>query len=307
MGNNTRIFGFDYLRVLASFSVVIIHACYMNKTIEGFNIYNSYAVPVFILMSIYLISFNNTSSKNDKNEKILKLLKRIAPQYVFWTLIYLSLRYAKARMTGATIEVDFSTIFLGGSAVHLWFLPAIFIWQIIMLYFHNYKNFIIDFILALILFVLGSYLMNNNYLDVGFQNTFAIYSGYIFIAKLIKQYQKEIEKIPYYLFNLFFLILIYLKSLSSLYIWDILYSVTIFLIFLRLPVKSGLIINSFSANSFGIYLIHFLFIQLLVFVYQKFQINFTIQSSVVIIILSYLFSYSISLVFSNNRYLKKLV
>jgi surface polysaccharide O-acyltransferase-like enzyme len=294
MGNHTRIFGFDYLRVLASFSVVIIHACYMNKTIEGFNIYNSYAVPVFILMSIYLISFNNASSKNDK---ILKLLKRIAPQYIFWTLIYLSLRYIKARMSGNTIEIDFSTIFLGGSAVQLWFLPAIFIWQIIMLYFQNYKNFIVDIIIASVLFVLGRYLMANDYLEIGFQNTFAIYSGYIFIAKLIKQYQNEIEKIPYWSFYLLLAILICFKSFNSFYILDVLYSVIVFLIFLRLSIKPGRIITSLSDNSFGIYLIHFLFIQVIVFVYQKSQINFTMLTTLVSIVLSFLFSYLVSLFF----------
>jgi surface polysaccharide O-acyltransferase-like enzyme len=304
MGNHTRIFGFDYLRVLASFSVVIIHACYMNKTIEGFNIYNSYAVPVFILMSIYLISFNNASSKNDK---ILKLLKRIAPQYIFWTLIYLSLRYIKARMSGNTIEIDFSTIFLGGSAVQLWFLPAIFIWQIIMLYFQNYKNFIVDIIIASVLFVLGRYLMANDYLEIGFQNTFAIYSGYIFIAKLIKQYQNEIEKIPYWSFYLLLAILICFKSFNSFYILDVLYSVIVFLIFLRLSIKPGRIITSLSDNSFGIYLIHFLFIQVIVFVYQKSQINFTMLTTLVSIVLSFLFSYLVSFIFSKNQYLKKIV
>lgn len=306
MGNNTRIFGFDYLRVLASFSVVIIHACYMNKTIEEFNIYNSYAVPVFILISIYLVSFN-ASGKNDKNERIFKLLKRIAPQYIFWTLIYLSLRYVKARMSGDTIEVDFSTIFLGGSAVQLWFLPAIFIWQIIMLYFQNYKNFIVDIIIASVLFVLGRYLMVNNYLEIGFQNTFAIYSGYIFIAKLIKQYQNEIEKIPYWLFYLLLAILICLKGFSSFYILDVFYSVIVFLIFLRLSVKPGKIVTSFSDNSFGIYLIHFLFIQVTVFVYQKSQINFTMSTTLVSIVLSFLFSYLVSFIFSKNQYLKKIV
>lgn len=304
MDNNKRIIGFDYLRVLAAFSVVMIHTCYMNITLEKFNIYNSYAVPVFILMSLYLAT---GKEKLNKRESILKLAKRIIPQYAFWTIVYLSLRYIKSLKTGEPITIDFSTIFLGGSAVQLWFLPAIFIWQIVILYVKSYKNFIIDILIASMLFVFGRFLMINNYLEVGFQNTFAIYTGYVFIAKLLKQYENQIERIPNYIFYALFIFSIGCKSFSSSYIWDVLYSITVFLVFLKLPFKSNSIISSISINSFGIYLIHFLFIQIIVFVYQMKEVEYSFLTTFICMLLAYLLSYLTSFVFSKNKYLKKLV
>ena len=50
-----HISGFDYLRGLAAFAVVWIHASYTNDTLAYLSRVNTYAVPAFILMSIYLL------------------------------------------------------------------------------------------------------------------------------------------------------------------------------------------------------------------------------------------------------------
>lgn len=50
-----HISGFDYLRGLAAFSVVWIHASYTNNTLAYLSRVNTYTVPAFILMSIYLL------------------------------------------------------------------------------------------------------------------------------------------------------------------------------------------------------------------------------------------------------------
>lgn len=88
--------------------------------------------------------------------------------------------------SGDSFEIGFSTLFLGGSSVHLWFLPAILLWQLIMFYYQKLStNLVLDFGLALSSFLIGNYLMQNDYLDTGFLNCFAIYTGYIFTAKII--------------------------------------------------------------------------------------------------------------------------
>ena len=269
-----HISGFDYLRSLAAFSVVWIHASYTNDTLAYLSRFNAYAVPAFILMSIYLLLVKTEEKKIDDGLFAKSLFNKILPQYVFWTLLYLTLRYVKISfIKGNSFEVDFSSLFLGGSSVHLWFLPAILIWQLIMFYYLKLStNLVLDVVLASCSFFIGNYLMGNNYLDTGFLNCFAVYTGYIFTAKIIFKQKVQLNNynLIYLISTIIFLGLIFYKKNI---LFDILFSISFFLFFLTKKMKTRNRITLISINSFGIYLIHFLFIQLIVLVEGILKIN----------------------------------
>ena len=79
----THINGFDYLRVIAAFSVVWIHGCHTNSTMSELNILNNYAVPVFILVSIYLFGVKYDGKMINKISAVNYILKKVGPQYIF--------------------------------------------------------------------------------------------------------------------------------------------------------------------------------------------------------------------------------
>lgn len=309
MHNKKHIIGFDYLRVLAAFSVVWIHGCYTNELLARLSIINTYAVPSFILISVYLFGVKYNNEVIDKKTAIKHLLKKLLPQYFFWTIIYLGLRLIKNYFLHKSLEINFSTLFLGGSAIQLWFLPAIIIWHIFLIYYWNFVHFLLlDVILMLVVFFGGRYLMVHGYLQTGFFNCFALYSGYVFAAKIIYKNKLKLMDISTLYYFIMSGICLFVLFVTSNYFWSVLFSLTLFLSFLSLNVKSLNIIKSLSLNSFGIYLIHFVFIQLIVsfFGYFNFKIN-TIYFTLGTIFISFILSYLTSITFKRIPLLKNLV
>jgi peptidoglycan/LPS O-acetylase OafA/YrhL len=56
-----HISGFDYLRVLSSFAVVIIHVSFTNELFSKWKL-TEFAVPCFIMMSIFLLGLKKKQS-----------------------------------------------------------------------------------------------------------------------------------------------------------------------------------------------------------------------------------------------------
>lgn len=128
MGKNIpegRTYYFDSLRVVACFSVMILHVAADNWLATGvqsfewqvFNIYDSlvrFGVPVFVMISGALFL------KPDKDIPIKKLYSkyifRIVVAFVFWSFIYAAINYMN---TGDMISAAYN--FLKGH-YHLWFL-----------------------------------------------------------------------------------------------------------------------------------------------------------------------------------------
>jgi surface polysaccharide O-acyltransferase-like enzyme len=305
--SSSRIIGLDYLRVLAAFSVVWIHACHTDPLLLSLSFLNSYAVPAFILISFYFFGKKYDGIDFNKKQVFFYLLKKIGIQYVFWTCIYLLLRFAKAIMINEQIEVGFSELFLGGSTVQLWFLPALVLWYLIMIYYWNWiQNIYVDIIVTLIIFVLGRYLMINEYLSAGFLNCFALYSGYLFLAKIIYKNITILKRYSIFLYLTLGFTAIGLTRFFDSYIFQVVYSSCIFLFFLFMKLPSLKWVNSLSYNSFGIYLAHFIFIQMFLVLKPYFAVNsfiFTILN----ILISFIFSYVLSIMFRKIPLLKNVI
>lgn len=126
--------GFDYLRIAAAFAVVWIHGSDTNRFAMRLQDYCSFAVPSFILMSVFLSTQSFARKKGLGLRTFLVLrAKRLIPAYVGWSLVYLFFRYLKHRfITGIPLELDWiSVIFFGGASYQLWFVPMLLMWSLV--------------------------------------------------------------------------------------------------------------------------------------------------------------------------------
>lgn len=307
MDTKNRIIGFDYLRAFAAFSVVWIHGCYANPYLEKLSIINKYAVPCFILMSIFLLSAKYSKEYPFKIF-IRGLLKRIFCPFIFWTVIYLLLKYIKTSYTHEKFETDFETIFTGGVAVQTWFLPALILWQLlafVMMKF--YKNYYLDLILMILSFAGGEYLIGRINPTL-FEGGLIGGTVYVFAAMLFWKLRTNLLRIKptiyFAIMSVFFIFFAFYQNSILNVIW----SLSVFLFFLPLPLKSNKYIEIVSSNSFGIYLIHFVFIQIGIVIALFFHLDIaTISFGLFNIFIAFLASLIVSLLFKRNFILKYFV
>ena len=305
-----RINGFDYLRSFAAFSVVWIHGCVTNPTMELLSVINNYAVPAFILMSIYLLCAKYQEFPNIAFMVFFKrLVKRIIPQFAFWTIIYILLKYLKSHFLHTDFSISIKTIVEGGVAVQTWFLPAIFIWQIVAFStFKMYKNCCIDLFLAIVLFVAGYFLIKNNIVDQGFETCIATYSGYVFIASFLYKIRKKVTKTHSSTLGIACIIFFCVYLLHHNFVLNIICCSSFFLFFMTCKFKRNRLIELFSVHSFGIYLVHFVFLQSFAVLCKILYLDIsTLMMTLLNIILAFGGSFLISYVFKKNSVLSKFV
>ena len=120
---NERNIGFDFLKIFASFAVVMIHVigAYWDKveynSLNGtvFIVYNSivrWCVPAFVMISGALfLSANNSIEKMYK-----KYILRIVTAFIFWSALYATVYYTETKSIKGAIAQ-----FVKGN-YHLWFL-----------------------------------------------------------------------------------------------------------------------------------------------------------------------------------------
>ncbi len=137
---NQRLPALDRLRVAATFAVIAIHITAAYVLVSPLAYYTNqwvrFAVPLFIIMSGYLIYYA------DLNIGFLSLtsfyrkrLSKVLVPYLLWTWLYGSLTYS---LSGAPLKLDLLIIFLakhlamGTAFYHLYFLLIIL--QLYLLY-----------------------------------------------------------------------------------------------------------------------------------------------------------------------------
>ncbi len=126
MNKNNRIIFLDYLRILATIAIIMIHVSAQNiyttnihtYTWHIFNIYDSavrWGVPIFLMISGAL--FLNDNKKIKISILYKKNIFRIISSFLFWSTLYAILK------DSANIGDFFELIILG--EYHLWFLIMI--------------------------------------------------------------------------------------------------------------------------------------------------------------------------------------
>lgn len=133
---DVRFHAFDLLRALAMFAVVWIHGCDTSMLTRHLSVYAHFAVPVFVLMSFFLLQRSLDDGPAASIRAALgKRLMRLLPAYLVWTVLYMVVRTAKHRATGSDASPDdwVSALFFGGASYQLYFVALLIYWMVVFL------------------------------------------------------------------------------------------------------------------------------------------------------------------------------
>lgn len=112
----------DAMRFLAGVGVVWLHAAVVLPSGAG-----RFAVPMYVVAAVLLTTFS--LRKRPEQSLIAYLGKRwlrLYPAFLFWCVVYESLRQAKTVLKGNGLRLD-PLDFIGGTQEHLWYLPYLLV------------------------------------------------------------------------------------------------------------------------------------------------------------------------------------
>lgn len=130
-----RLIYLDIMRIFATFTVIILHACAQNwlevatNTFEWqiFNIYNSsvrFNVALFVMISGAL--FLDSSYKITIKKLYVKNILRLLAAYILWSFIYAVITYFYSGLDYNTVEmIKYIIKATIKSHYHMWFVPMI--------------------------------------------------------------------------------------------------------------------------------------------------------------------------------------
>ena len=125
-----RVPGFDWLRVLGIVAVVWIHGCDTNLLARHYSGMCGFAVPGFVLLSLFLAqrSFIRNPQMNI-GEFLKHRLVRLVPAYLAWSAAYVAVRALKSHFTNGSFVVNgeqaISWVFMGGASYQLYYVPML--------------------------------------------------------------------------------------------------------------------------------------------------------------------------------------
>lgn len=133
--------GFDILRVIAALAVVYMHGAASNSVLANLAGWAAFAVPSFFLMAGFLAArgLENRATQSFWQFSATRL-ERLLPAYLTWSVLYLGLRAFKLIILDGSgwqnvVSINWAAwLLLGGYTYHLWFVPTLF-YFLITLYF----------------------------------------------------------------------------------------------------------------------------------------------------------------------------
>lgn len=123
-----RIPMFDAMRVIAGFSVVFMHTPQVGPW-ERIARAQRFGVALFVTAAIILL-WRSLQRRPEQTfgEYAVRRCQRLGVPLILWSLIYAAFYWANQRFLGGRNDVDFGLGFLlGGAAIHLWFLPFLLV------------------------------------------------------------------------------------------------------------------------------------------------------------------------------------
>ncbi len=314
-----RNIGIDAFRYIAFIFVVVLHG--FIRTDEEFHssiwIFHTarFAVPFFFIASGYFLARSDPEFKSG----LLRTLKRIAPIFIVWVLIYLTLFGHLDDLT--RLDSFLHILATGGFAYHLWFLPALAVGTIMLLWLKSYG--------PKVLIGIGIFLYLTGMIFDQYHTVFGIpelpirtrngpFFSFAFVATgyLISKYKIELTIRHGIILAIFGLILQIIEALFlshiagssfrsyDFFIGTFLYGVGIFFVALNLqPSKFINFLAKLGSLSLGIYCIHLGFI----FWLEKSYDRTTLEGATIVVLVVIILSTISSLLLSKIPYFRKLV
>jgi peptidoglycan/LPS O-acetylase OafA/YrhL len=127
--SSQRNLSIDVIKLAAAFGVVIIHLAPSTDTAEVFSrLFHSFAVPFFLMISLHFF-IDRVNTLPSLRLADLRLDRILVP-YAVWTVIYTLMRLLKFRLGGKSLPIDvIGFTFFGGAALQLYFLPLLLLFQ----------------------------------------------------------------------------------------------------------------------------------------------------------------------------------
>ncbi len=156
MQEKARQWSIDLARIISTYGIVVIHAggyAPSDNLASQAQDFFRFALPFFLAASFYLLSVSEQESKSPK--LIISRCNRLIMPYLVWSLVYLASRIIKALITHKSGDIEtlfqdpFALVFFGSAAVHLYFLPLLFIGNLFAIAIGRIKT---NFKASLILF-----------------------------------------------------------------------------------------------------------------------------------------------------------
>jgi surface polysaccharide O-acyltransferase-like enzyme len=335
---NKNVNSYDYLRVIATYAVVLLHTAapllflYNELSLNQWMIANTFdsmvrwCVPIFFMISgAFLLDPSKSASLFIFFKK--RMNKVLIP-FIAWSIIY----YSYSVLTNKTensLEIFIKGIFNNDISNHLWYLYILIGLYLItpilsVLIQHLNKPL---FLYMLVLWFIGNSVFNlaNHLFEINIYFDFVIddYLGYYLLGYFLKtQYiNKKVTSTIYLLAFISLLVTIfgtyfdtfnnsgnfvgfYYNYLSPN---TIIISIAIFLLF-KLELKPNSLINFINKRSFGIYLIHMLVIKILSDIFNIDGSSFHPLISIpVVSIITFSISCFIIFILQKVPFLKKIV
>ena len=128
--------GFDYLRVIAVFSVVWIHGCDTNWLARQAQWLTAFAVPSFVFLTAFLMFLSVRRNDDLTAEGYIKgRVMRLVPAFLVWSALYVIARSAKGAVTsGDLLAFDWlGIVFAGEASYQLYYVPTIMYLSVLFL------------------------------------------------------------------------------------------------------------------------------------------------------------------------------
>ncbi len=295
----TRLKEFDYLRAIAVLAVITIHVTSKYVTVNSIayllNQGVRFAVPLFIVLSGFLLYYSNMNKpKTGKSNFLLKRLKKIFIPYVVWTLIYMlySIRNSlSAAFTLSFLSSLVKNLAYGKAAPQLYFIIIILQMYLIYGLLAKLINSKYEKTLMLVSFFITAYIHLGAYLfrwyiyiipktSFGYSLLFPTWLFYFVFGMYFAKYREKFE--TFLMSSKLKLGLVWIICFAALYIDSrlsntygssmkptvMLYCFASFLFFYSVfsisSLKESAFIRWVSEQSFFIYFIHVLLIDIII-------------------------------------------
>ena len=292
-----REYAFDLLRVISMFMVIVVHVSNVYSRSYGiisnqnflfsliYNTISRISVPIFLMISGALL-LDRKFDKTKYRKRIMKFLILI----IIWDIIYLVWEYF---YLGNTYEPLYRLL-IEPYRAHLWFLYTIiilYLLQPLMKIIMDKSNKVVKILLLIIWFTCGAISMMNP--RIGEYFTFVSYAGFFIVGKYLYDYVKKyvtpkhnlVEIIVIVVCIILSIILNYKASLK----YDMFYN---FFFAYRTPMITfasfafyafiitnyqkesiGKVLSTLSEVSLGVYLIHGIFLDIVVRTIPHYSLN----------------------------------
>ncbi|MBB3860659.1 serine/alanine racemase [Novosphingobium hassiacum] len=189
--NGARQKGLDAGRFVMSFLVVILHSMPISQDqkYSFLSILCRSAVPFFLITSGYFLRINS-----QVNLRVIKYqLEKLLPIYVFWMVVY----YGVAFSTGVSdVLLRPTDLISGGTAFHLWYLPAVGAAIVIVSYSMTilglWGSFFTCFLLACVALSTGPYHDVLALSGEARRGGLLIAPSYVLLGHAIARYQRKV-------------------------------------------------------------------------------------------------------------------